>query len=163
MKKIQLSPNFYLHEFTRSQAAARHGIEIKVPEDSEVFTNLKHLTNTGLQPARDALGPVFISSGYRPELLNKAIGGSSTSAHVHGLAGDISVVDYSPLEVAEWYAASDVEFDQVIHEFGQWVHVGMAERGAEPRRELLTAVRKGGRTYYVHGIHSIEEALEMVG
>lgn len=163
MKKIQLSPNFYLHEFTRSQAAARHGIEIKVPEDSEVFTNLKHLTNDGLQPVRDALGPVFVSSGYRPLLLNKAIGGSATSAHVHGLAGDIAVVGHSPLEVAEWYQASDVQFDQVIHEFGQWVHVGMAAPGEEPRRELLTAVRKGGKTHYVRGIHSEEAALEMVG
>jgi len=162
MKKIQLSPNFYLHEFTRSQAAARHGIEIEAPEGSEVFTNLKHLACVALQPARDALGPIFISSGYRPEALNTAIGGSRTSAHVHGCAADISVVGRSPLEVAQWFAESEIPFDQVIHEFGQWVHVGMAKPGAEPRRQLLTAVRKPGRTHYVYGIHSVEDALRMV-
>lgn len=162
MKKIQLSPNFYLHEFTRSQAAARHGIEIEAPEGSEVFINLHRLAGAGLQPARDALGPIFISSGYRPAALNTAIGGSRTSAHVDGCAADISVVGYSPLEVAQWFAESDIPFDQVIHEFGQWVHIGMARPGKEPRRQLLTAVRKPGRTHYVHGIHSVEEALRMI-
>lgn len=160
MKKIQLSPNFYLHEFTRSQAAARHGIDISVAEDSEVFSNIKQLATTALQPAREALGPIFISSGYRPKHLNTAIGGSRTSAHVYGLAADISVVGHSPLEVAQWFEDSDIPFDQVIHEFGQWVHVGLAKPGTEPRRELLTAVRKPGKTRYVLGIHSIEEALE---
>lgn len=162
MKKLQLSSNFYLHEFTRSQAAARHGIDISVAQTSEVFSNLKTLAETGLQPVRDALGPVFISSGYRPAALNTAIGGSRKSAHVHGLAADISVVGHSPLEVAQWYESSDIEFDQVIHEFGEWVHVGMAKPGTEPRKEVLTAVRTPGRTHYVRGIHSMEEALEMV-
>lgn len=163
MKKTQLSQNFYLHEFTRSQAAARHGIDISVPEGSQVFSNLKHLAEDGLQPARDALGAIFISSGYRPKELNRAIGGSATSAHVHGLAADISVVGHTPLEVAQWFEKSDLPFDQVIHEFGQWVHVGFAPLGDEPRRELLTAVRKPGKTHYVQGIHSVEAALEMVG
>ena len=163
MKKIQLSPNFYLHEFTRSQAAARHGIKIKAPEGSEVFTNLQQLARVALQPARDALGPIFISSGYRPAALNTAIGGSRTSAHVHGCAADISVVGYTPLEVAQWFADSDIPFDQVIHEFGEWVHVGMAKPGSEARRELLTSVRKPGRTHYVYGIHSVDDALSMVG
>lgn len=162
MKKTQLSPNFYLHEFTRSQAAARHGIEIEAPEGSKVFSNLQQLARVALQPARDALGPIFISSGYRPNLLNRAIGGSDTSAHVFGCAADISVVGHTPLEVAQWFANSGIPFDQVIHEFGQWVHVGMAKPGAEPRRELLTAVRKPGRTHYVRGIHTVEDALEMV-
>ena len=108
MKKIQLSPNFYLHEFTRSQAAARHGIDISVAPDSEEFSHLKYLCSVALQPARDALGPIFISSGYRPKELNRAIGGSATSAHVHGCAADISVVGHSPLEVAQWFAESGI-------------------------------------------------------
>lgn len=163
MKKTHLSANFYLHEFTRSQAAARHGIDIRVAEGSEVFANLKRLCLEALQPARDALGPIFISSGYRPTDLNRAIGGSPTSAHIDGCAADISVVGHSPMEVAQWFAESDVPFDQVIHEFGQWVHVGMARPGATPRRELLTAVRTPGRTHYLRGIHSVSDALAMVG
>jgi len=81
---------------------------------------------------------------------------------VHGCAADISVVGHSPLEVAQWFAASDIPFDQVIHEFGEWVHVGMAKPGEKPRRQLLTAVRKPGRTHYVYGIHPVEDALRMV-
>lgn len=162
MKRHQISRNFYLDEFTRSQTAARHGIDMTVPLDSEVYRNLKHLASNGLQPARDALGPVFISSGYRPLVLNRRIGGSATSAHVPGLAGDISVSGHSPLEVARWFEQSDVPFDQVIHEFGQWVHVGMAAPGVEPRRELLTAVRTDNGTVYLLGIHSMDDALRRV-
>ena len=162
MKKIPLSPNFSLHEFTRSQAAARHGIDISVAEGDEVFTNLQQLAQTALQPLRDALGPVFIRSGYRPRDLNRAIGGSRTSAHIHGLAADISVVGYSPLEVAQWFAQSDVPFEQVIHEFGQWVHVSIPKPGQTPRRQLLTAVRTPGKTRYVLGVMPVEDALEMV-
>jgi len=163
MKRQKLSPNFYLDEFTRSQTAARLEISMAVPEGSSVFSDLHHLARRGLQPARDALGPIFISSGYRPPALNSRIGGSSTSAHVPGLAADISVSGHTPHQVARWYEASAVPFDQVIHEFGQWVHVGMAAPGEEPRRQLLTAVKVNGRTVYLEGIHTMEEALRRAG
>ncbi|PHS48856.1 MAG: peptidase M15A [Marinobacter sp.] len=159
---MQLSPNFFLDEFTHSQAAARHGIDIRVSEGDAVYDRLLHLASIGLQPARDALGPVFVSSGYRPEALNRAIGGSPSSAHIDGRAADIVVVGHSPLAVAQWFADSDVPFDQVIHEFGRWVHVGMARPSETPRRQLLTAVRKPGRTIYVRGLHSVDDALARV-
>jgi hypothetical protein len=163
MKRLQLSPNFYLDEFTRSQTAARHDIDMSVTPGSEVYRNLKLLAELALQPAREALGPIFISSGYRPLLLNQKIGGSATSAHVHGLAADIAVSGHNPLLVARWFENSGIAFDQVIHEFGQWVHVGIVPEGRVPRQQLLTAVKTAKGTAYLYGIHSMPEALRRAG
>lgn len=164
MNRIQLSKNFYLDEFTRSETAARHGIEMQVPEDSEVFRNLKRLCQRILQPVRDALGPVHILSGYRPPELNKLLGGSPTSQHCAGLAGDFVVTGHMPLEVAQWIARHPFSsYDQLIHEFGQWVHVSVPYEHLPHRRELLTAFKAPGRktTCYVHGIHPIDVATRL--
>src|SRR5438094_8409547 len=61
------------------------------------------------------------------------------SMHTRGLAADILCPQFgTPLEVCEQIARSGLAFDQVIHEFGRWCHVGFAEEGQERRNELLT-------------------------
>ncbi|XPV77668.1 MAG: D-Ala-D-Ala carboxypeptidase family metallohydrolase [Desulfovibrio sp.] len=150
MKQIPLSKNFTLAEFTRSETAARAGRVIVVP--SNVQLNLKRLCVTVLQPLRYALGPISVSSGYRPHWLNVKIGGAANSAHLYGLAADISSPKYSALQVAKWLAESGVPFDQIIHEFGRWVHVSIARKNTIPRYELLTAMKVKGRTVYKTGL-----------
>jgi hypothetical protein len=39
--------------------------------------------------------------------------------------------------------------DQVILEFGRWVHIGMSR---DPRRQVLTALRREGATVYELGL-----------
>lgn len=153
---MRLSAHFELAEFTRSQTAARQGIAMDPPE--AVQANLARLCALVLEPLRLALGPVFVSSGFRPPELNRLVGGSPRSAHVDGRAADIAVPGMSPAAVAEWLVASGLPFDQIIHEFGQWVHVAVAPEGAEPRREALTARREAGRTVYLTGILPTEAA-----
>ena len=162
MNRIVLSRNFFLDEFTRSETAARFGLDVNVEQDSDTFRNLKTLCEQVLQPARDALGPIFISSGYRPRLLNRAIGGSPNSYHISGLAADIAVSGTSSLSAARWFVHMGLPFDQIIHEFGRWVHVGIARPGEIPRRQALTSVRKDGETHYVVGLHMPQDALKMV-
>ncbi|WP_027366949.1 D-Ala-D-Ala carboxypeptidase family metallohydrolase [Desulfocurvibacter africanus] len=161
MKRVQLSPDFYLDEFTRSETAARNGIVVEIPLSSKLFFNVQRLAVTLLQPMRDALGLTTILSGYRPPDLNRLVRGSFMSRHMDALAADLDVAGASPLEVCRWYEQSGLPFDQVIHEFGCWTHVGAALEGAEPRRELLTAWTdpKNGRTRYTPGIHDIKELL----
>ena len=139
--RIPLSPDFFLDEFTRSQTARRHGIEIVVERQSPEFRNLQRPRTEVLQPARDAFGPIIVTSGYRPERVNELIGGSSTSAHRYACAGDIEPLHAANRELAEWLAARDLPYDQVIYEFGDWVHVGIAREGGEPRGEVLTSLR----------------------
>ncbi len=166
MQRIQLSKNFYLDEFTRSQVAARHGINMRVAENGVIHHNLRRLCVTVLQPLRDALGPVHITSGYRPPKLNRLIGGSSNSQHQFGQAADIIVSGQTPLDVALWIKYNIKDFDQLIHEFGRWVHVSVSGLNSDPRRQQLTAVKipkltmiRKPRTVYVPGLLSVDEAL----
>ena len=149
----QLTANFYLDEFTLSQTAARHGIDMEPPAD--VVENLRRLCVDVLQPLRDELGKsIVITSGYRPPLLNERIGGSATSQHPRGEAADIRAIGATPIEVAVAANNLNLPFHQLIHEFRSWVHISVAPAGAEPKLQLLTADRVDGKTQYQTGLHA---------
>jgi zinc D-Ala-D-Ala carboxypeptidase len=149
---MMLTENFNLEEFLFSQAATRAGIDMTPPQS--VIDNLKHLCVTVLQPLRNEVDTtVRISSGYRPPELNDIIGGSKTSAHRFGRAADFMVKGLSPYEVVGLIVDMELVFDQAIHEFGRWTHVGISEL---PRQEVLTAVRENGTTRYLRGLHEVE-------
>ncbi len=147
---MTLSPNFTLEEFTHSDIAIRKGID-NTP-NAEALANLAELALT-LEKVRDLLGvPIHINSGYRGPKVNAAVGGSSVSAHMTGQAADFTASAFgTPLEVALEIAASDIAYDQLIAEFGAWVHIGI--RG-DMRRQVLTAAREGGKVVYHQGLDS---------
>lgn len=93
-----------------------------------------------------------MSSGYRGEELNKAIGGSSTSAHVRGLAVDVEVPGVSNPDLARW-VQKNLVFDQCILECwtgepgSGWVHIG--DNIDDPRGQVLTYTRGKG---YMNGL-----------
>jgi len=149
---MRLSKNFSLSEFLVSQTAERFGIDMHPPEI--IVDNIKNLVKACLQPLRDEAGPIYISSGYRPLELNTRIGGSKTSAHVKGNAVDFSVTNMLPFDVCELIVAMELPIDQVIHEFGRWTHMGVADI---LRGEKLTAYRKDGKVRYTHGIIRLED------
>jgi hypothetical protein len=154
---MKLSKNFTLEEFLVSQTAERHGIDMTPPED--IVENLQELVRTCMQPLRDAVGEsIWISSGYRPPALNTLIGGSATSAHPDGRACDFKVRGQTPYDTCKLVEALELPYDQVIHEFARWVHLGIAE---DPRGQELTAHRHQGRTRYVFGIMTLEEAAKL--
>ncbi len=147
---MQLSKNFNLDEFLFSQTAARHNIDMT--PSALVVDNLKKLTTDILQPLRDGLGcSIKITSGYRPLELNRKIGSKDTSAHVEGRAADIKVNGRTPLEVAEFIEEHFLSsVDQVIHEFGSWVHIGIAPQA---RSQMLTAkYNADGKAVYLNGL-----------
>ena len=124
---MQLSKNFWLSEFTKSDTAIRQGID-NSPEPEHLVA-LKHLCCAVLQPVRDALGPIKVTSGYRSLALNRAIGGSKTSHHMKGMAADIESPSLSNYDLAKWIE-KNCKFTQVILEFytqgvpsSGWVHV----------------------------------------
>lgn len=146
---MRLSKNFTLAEFERSETAVRRQIPNSVPY--ELLPNLQRLVDTLMQPIRDGLGPVSVSSGYRSPALNKAIGGSARSQHMQALAADFNVSGMEPLDVCHWIEQEQLPFDQLIHEFGAWVHVSTAEPGKQPRRQTLTIDKHGTRP----GLHEV--------
>ena len=137
----QLSEHFALEEFTLSQSAVRAGIDNDPP--AEVLAILRE-TAAGMEAVRALLAaPIQISSGYRSPALNAKVGGSKTSAHVLGHAVDFNCHAFGPpLAVAQAIADSDIEWDQLIHEFGTWVHIAF---GPRLRRQLLTIDKHGTR------------------
>lgn len=145
---IRLSRNFHLHEFLESQVAIRHGIDMTPPD--HVIENLRQLTFHFLQPLRDIVqSPVIITSGYRPEVLNKMIGGSRTSQHMVGQAVDFGVVGMKPIEICDIAVENQLPFDQLIWEFKAWVHASF--NADHNRSEKLTAKMVNGGPQYTHG------------
>jgi zinc D-Ala-D-Ala carboxypeptidase len=66
------------------------------------------------------------------------VGGVATSAHCFGLACDFVCPEFgTPYEVALAILKSDIEYDQVILEYG-WVHVGLTQNESLSRRQALT-------------------------
>ncbi|MCD8487272.1 MAG: D-Ala-D-Ala carboxypeptidase family metallohydrolase [Desertifilum sp.] len=144
---IQLTANFQLWEFVKSGTADRHNID-NTPTPREI-ENIQKLCKQIIQPARDALGPLKITSGFRSSALNKFVGGASNSDHRQGYAADIIPVNVRTKTFAAW-VAKNCKFDQVILEFGtlenpNWIHVSAAPRN---RGEVLRATSGiNGTTY----------------
>ena len=148
-----------------SQTAERNGID-NTPSESET-RNLVRIAwflatlRVKLVSKHSSVshGNVIVSSGYRCKKLNTKIGGSKTSNHMKGLCVDIVSPMLSAYELAKFIETNmaDEGWDQIIHEFGRWVHVGLSE--GVPRQEVLTAVKltKMGRkvTSYLLGIHKV--------
>ena len=141
---MNLSAHFTLQEFTRSQTAVRRGIDNTPPP--EIIETLTLLCVTVLEPILAALGPVSISSGYRSVTLNRAIGGAAGSQHTKGEAADISVEGMSAEALYVAIKNSPIPFDQLIQDFGEWVHISYSPT---PRRQCLRAVKDGGKTVYM--------------
>ena len=142
---MNLSEHFTLEELTVSDIAARLGID-NSPTGQDL-DRLKRLA-TALESVRALLGyPIYISSGYRCQKLNKLIGSKPNSKHTQGLAADFTCKQYgSPLDIVKAIQASNLVFDQCILEYynpdtnNGWVHFGL---GADNRRQILTINNHG--------------------
>lgn len=118
---------FTLEELTRSDTASIKHIN-NTPDES-ITEHLIELVEKLLDPIRERwakycddnqLGNagIRISSGFRNKELNKAVGGSSTSAHLTGYAADIIPSNGQMKEFQVWIteAIEKYDFDQLIYE-----------------------------------------------
>src|SRR5699024_6607905 len=136
----RLSEHSTLHEAVRSATATRKGID-NVPDAVE----LERLRATAqrMERIRALLGnrPVVVTSWFRCEALNAAAGGVPDRAHRLGYAVDFVCPAYgTPLNIARRLVAARVAFDQLIYEYGRWVHVSF---DPQMRGEVLTAMPSG--------------------
>lgn len=152
---MRISPHFFLHEFTVSQVGERLNLD-NTPY-GEHHDNIHNLA-WKMETVREILGnvPIFITSGYRSQELNKAIGGSSNSQHCKGQAVDFIAPRFGiPKLIAQRLANTnpdELPFDQLIFEGkknGGWVHLSFSEN---PRRSVLTAEFRPGSVVYKEGI-----------
>jgi len=119
--------HFTIEEMYASDTAKRLGIDNK--PTTQKMINLVYLCAYVLEPLRVAMGePIRISSGYRCEKLNKAVGGVYNSQHLKGQAADLDIG--GDIEKGRrWfnYIKDHLPFDQLIWEHNAagvyWIHV----------------------------------------
>lgn len=132
--------HFRLEEFLTSSTARQRSIE-NLPS-WEIVEHLNELA-LFLDDLREAWGSgIKVSSGFRIEALNKAVGGVSTSVHKIGYAADL-VPANGKLEafmdfLKDWL--KDKDFDQCIEEKKgktRWIHIGLYNNKHQQRRQIF--------------------------
>ena len=146
---------FSLPELVWSATASQLGLD-NTPS-AEDRRHLEELVRELLDPLREAWGQycdrhdlgtpaLRVTSGYRGFRLNRAVGGSQTSAHCRGYAADLvpmnGCLPAFKRFTREWLA--DRPFDQMISEressdgTPRWVHLGLRSPHNTQSRQLLT-------------------------
>ena len=129
---MKLSKNFTSEELTRSTTAQR--LQINNEPSTKELASLSALATDVLQPLRKAWGhPIVVSSGYRCEELNKAVGGAKNSQHLLGEAADIHTLSDFPADNQALFATAvslvrdgKIKVGQLIDEYGyNWIHISL--------------------------------------
>lgn len=140
-----MTPHFSLDEFTASDTAARLNIDNRIPDElrENALKTLQMMERIRFHI--DA--PITITSGYRCEALNKAIGSKPTSDHTLAFAVDFKAPRAgTPYEIAKDLASviDVLGIGQLILEFGTWVHVSLA-RPDKTINRIITIDKTGVR------------------
>ena len=122
-----------MEEFTASDQAVRLGIDNTLPAQ---YANQALLTAQMMERVRGFLSeqagretPVQVTSGYRCEALNRAVGGSERSDHMRMMAVDFRAPGFgTPQQICKTLAPAllELQLGQLILEYGSWVHVSLA-------------------------------------
>jgi zinc D-Ala-D-Ala carboxypeptidase len=144
---IKLTPHFTLEELTVSEAAARNGWD-NTPHERET-ANLIRLARL-LERVKVLSGnkPIMVNSAFRSKRVNEAVGGKPTSQHCFGCAADIRIPSMTPDQVVRMISMSNLEYDQVISEFGSWTHISVPNTAdTAPRKQALIIDKAGTRPF----------------
>jgi hypothetical protein len=138
---VRLSKNFALSELTKSATAER--LNVDNTPNLYHLVNLTHLAIHILQPVREKFGVITINSGYRSPALNAKVGGSKTSQHCNGQAGDFESFSTPNPDLALWIT-KNLDFDQIILEFydgvdpnSGWVHCSYKQDGTNRKSSII--------------------------
>lgn len=143
----KLSKHFSLEEMTVTTTGIANQ-----PTSKAILDKLRDVCENVLEPVRDHFGKsIVVHSGYRSPAVNTAVKGAASSQHCKGEAVDFHVQGFSVLEVAQWIADSDIDYDQLILEnyvagrpSSGWVHCSF---GVLNRNQNLTKF-KGSSKYW---------------
>lgn len=137
----KFSEYFQLEEFLESSVAKQKSVQ-NCPS-WEVVQNLRSLAQLLDWLRQDWGSGIRVTSGFRCEKLNKAVGGVANSAHKYGYAADIQPVNGKMKEfkkfVVEW--AKDKLFDEIILEHSkktEWIHIQQFSPNGFQRRKVFS-------------------------
>lgn len=95
------------------------------------------------EQAHAVVGRMRVTSGYRCDALNRAVGGAGyhpgqkPSAHMDARAIDVQPLDVSLVEAMEKLRASSIPFEKLIFEGGTWLHLQVPKAGEPAHRIAL--------------------------
>ena len=131
---MRISKNFSYDEMVYSATAERLKID-NTPNEKELAELVK-LVTTILQPIRDKWGrAIVVTSGFRSEALNKAVGGVKNSQHRLGQAADLKIGSRSQNKalfnfILDMVKNGEIKVGQLIDEYNySWVHVSLPREG----------------------------------
>ena len=116
MDCVRLSPHITLDEFLNVR---------KYPDNKP---SLQHVANMTygclmlLEPAREAVGPIIINSGFRNPRVNALVGGVNGSQHLLGQAADIRPRDPAQFQRLVDFLKTHNLTDQLLTGNG-WLHI----------------------------------------
>ncbi len=143
---MNLTQHFTLAELTASSKARSLGLDNTPPP--ELVPRLVR-TAEMLERIRTTLGvPVIVTSGYRSQAVNRAVGGVTTSDHTQGHAADFVAPGFgTPEQIARSLAplVDLLGIGQLIYEHiggKAWVHVS-TRTPEKPANRVITITAKG--------------------
>ena len=136
---MNLSEHFSLDEATYSETAIRMNINNQ-PDDRQL-ENMKSAAQQ-LEAVRNVTGALRVNSWLRLPDVNVAVGGSKVSSHMDGWAIDCSSSAHTPYALCQLVIKAGIKFDQMIHEYGRWMHISFAP---EMRQQVLTIYKPEGK------------------
>lgn len=141
----KISSNFTLYEFQITST----GLSNDIPEEKKAW--IVALVQEIMQPLRDQIGPIVITSGYRSPEVNTRIGGSPTSQHMLGQACDFYPVNMTRKEAYLFLFNSTYPIRQCIlypTNEGNFIHVSIDPQ-RPPKRQFL--IKDSGAFYPYNG------------
>jgi zinc D-Ala-D-Ala carboxypeptidase len=137
--RATVSPHFTWGELTRTDSRDPEILAAQDHPSDEIGANLLWLARTLLEPIHDVVGRLRVNSGYRSPALNASLAGASrTSQHMHGLAADVVPMDMALVDAYELIIrVRPWALDQLIFEWGRWIHIGAPVPGGQARNQHL--------------------------
>ena len=134
-----MTPHFTLAEALKSSTATQRGIG-NTPNATQL-TAIKH-TAVQMERVREALDnkPILVSSWFRNAAVNKAVGGVVNSDHMSGYSVDFNCPSFGSItDICQAIIDAGIKFDQLIWEYGRWVHISFAPA----MRQNVLHIKKG--------------------
>ena len=145
---MKLTENFTFNELTST--SHNELLEANRESAKAFMKQLKYVAGT-LEEIRAVLGvPLRVTSGFRNNALNKAVGGSATSGHTKGLCADFQPIGMEISNAFDMIQANKSKcpsLKKCIYESiggAKWLHVETKTESNQPQQFFVTT---NGKTY----------------